>query len=355
MKFNIKMNNYNLMLLLLLCIFIIIFSMIYFENKRQRHFENMENYYKTRPKINTLYKDDNNVEISELSDYGKCLIINNEIQLCSKKENIYHEMIVHFPTQYISKNIENVVIVGGGDLMTLREVMKYKTIKKVYMLELSETIVELCKEYFNQNDFSDDNRVEIIYGDANKSIDDIIRIHKEDIDMVIVDTTEDNEANLPIDTPSFFYKCFLLLNKTGILVKNGIGFKQLFEEYDDLDTITYKINIPYFQDLYTFVIASKKSNKIKKHNIDHKKWNMYNIQTQVYNIKDHSSYIYYDEYSVGHNNDNKVSYKDYKLETGNVLLTDKDIMEENMYLFEDDNIEKNNEFIEDDIKEDLFV
>ena len=86
MNFNIKMNNYNLMLMLLLCIFIIIFSMIYFENKRQTHYENMENYYKTRPKINTLYKDDNNVEISELSDYGKCLIINNEIQLCSKKK-----------------------------------------------------------------------------------------------------------------------------------------------------------------------------------------------------------------------------------------------------------------------------
>lgn len=354
MKFNMKMNNLNLMLLLLLCIFVVIFSIIYIENKRQTYYENMENYYKTRPKINTLYQDDNNIEISELSDYGKCLIINNEIQLCSKKEKIYHEMIVHFPTQYISKKIENVVIVGGGDLMTLREVMKYKTIKKVYMLELSENIVELCKEYFNQNDFSDDERVEIIYGDANVTIDNIIKTHKEEIDMVIVDTTENNDANLPIDTPSFFYKCFLLLNETGILVKNGVSFKDLFEQYDDLDTITYHVNIPYFQDVYKFVVVSKKSNNIKKHNIDHKKWNLYNIQTNVYNIKDHSSYIYYDEYIPGHNNDNKVNYNDSSnTATGNVLLTDKDIMDENMYLFGDNinDIEEN----EEDDNNDLFV
>ena len=113
----------------------------------------MDNYESTTPHINVLYDDHSGIEISELGKYGRCLIIKNEIQLCEKDEHIYHEMIVHLPIMYIKKPLQNVVIVGGGDLMTLREVMKYNTIEKVFMLELDPTIVDLCEEYFNQSKY----------------------------------------------------------------------------------------------------------------------------------------------------------------------------------------------------------
>ena len=77
--------------------------------------------------------------------YDKCLLLNNEPQLCNNDEKEYHEIIVHFPAYYISK-IEKVLIIGGGDCMTLREVMKYPTIKRVDMLELDKQVISVSKK-----------------------------------------------------------------------------------------------------------------------------------------------------------------------------------------------------------------
>ena len=69
-------------------------------------------------------------------------------QIIANKWTKYQEKIQE---EYLKNNVEYVTIIGGGDLMTLREVMKYKTIKKVFMLELNQEIVTLCKEYFDQH------------------------------------------------------------------------------------------------------------------------------------------------------------------------------------------------------------
>jgi spermidine synthase len=319
-------------ILLLFILFLCIFLQV--KNIRQ---ESFQSFYDSRPKMNTLYYDKNGIEISELGEYGKCLVINNEIQLCEKSEPIYHEMIVHFPVQYLKKNIEKVLIVGGGDLMTLREVMKYKTIKKVYMLELSEEIVNLCKKYFDQDDFSDNEKVEIVYGDANVTIDTIIENEKLSFDMVIVDTTEDNEENLPVDRPNFFFKCFLLLNNDGILVKNGLKFKEVLESYVDLNTISYNVDIPYFQEKYMFTVAAKTANDIRKLEHNDSRWFYYSIKTEFYNPKNHNNYVIFEDY----NNTKTVKQKDTNNyanalinEEGDTLITNADLIEDNQHLLQ---------------------
>lgn len=264
--------------------------------KKNGTFEGMKNFYDNRPKSTVHYTNNDGVEIATLGNFGKCLVINNEIQLCDKTEHIYHEMIVHLPGQYVEKNIEIVVIIGGGDLMTLREVMKYRTLKKVYMLELSENIVEICKKYFKQSDFEDDDRVEIIYGDANKTIHDIIPDYKNKVDLVIVDTTEDNVDNLSIDRHPFFEKCFKLLNEDGVLVKNGLFFKHFFQDFKDLNTISYNVYIPYFQEKYVFTIVSKPTYDIRKIEVDESRWEYYDVPTKFYKMKDHNKYIIYEDY-----------------------------------------------------------
>ena len=58
----------------------------------------------------------------------RCLVLDNELQLCLSHEKKYHEFMTHFPGYYLNK-INNVLIIGGGDCMNLREVMKYNSIK----------------------------------------------------------------------------------------------------------------------------------------------------------------------------------------------------------------------------------
>tara|TARA_B100000900_G_C20555944_1_gene706829 strand:+ start:705 stop:1700 length:996 start_codon:yes stop_codon:yes gene_type:complete len=150
--------------------------------------------------------------------YDKCLLLNNEPQLCNNDEKEYHELIVHFPAYYLKK-MENVLIIGGGDCMTLREVMKYPTIKHVDMLELDKQVISVTKKYFSINAYENDPRVNIMIGDATKNIN---KLKDNTYDLIIIDTTEDGIVNLPIDEFSFYQDCKKKLKKeNSILIKNG--------------------------------------------------------------------------------------------------------------------------------------
>jgi len=283
--------------MLLFVIFLLLSTLLLHKYSSFLSKEGMNNYESTKPHINVLYGDRSGIEISELGKYGRCLIIENEVQLCEKEEHIYHEMIVHLPVMYLKKPLEYVVIIGGGDLMTLREVMKYYSIKKVFLLELDPTIVNLCEKYFNQSKYEDDSRVEIVYGDANDTIDDLLQKYKHKIDLVVVDTTENNEDNTTVDSPHFFTKCFTLLNSNGLVVKNGAFFKYMLEKFTSKFTIPYNVTIPYFQEKYYFTIASNKENNIRKVNLQMNNWKDYEIDTKFYNPKKHNKYIVYEEYN----------------------------------------------------------
>jgi spermidine synthase len=199
----------------------------------------------------------------------KCLMLGEEIQLCNASEHKYHETIVHVAASYI-KSLKNVLIIGGGDCMTLREIMKYPSINKVVMLELDKKVIDVSKKYFNVNDYQNDPRVDIIIGDATKSIHKL----KGMFDLIIIDTTEDSYNNNPIDSKEFFSICAEKLNDNGILVKNGEDMKNyinLSNIFEHTKVIKYDEKI--WGDLdYKFILASKTidfdNSKRRKHNID---------------------------------------------------------------------------------------
>lgn len=217
--------------------------------------------------------------------FDRCLFLNDELQLCQGKEHMYHETIVHYAASYI-KNINNVLIIGGGDCMTLREIMKYNSLKHVTMLELDEKVIDVSKKYFKVNDYQDDPRVNIIIGDANKNID---NVSDNFYDLIIIDTTEDSTNNSPIDKNSFILKCKKKLKiNDSILVKNGdnldnyIRMNNLFK-YTDI--IKYDINIWGGFD-YKFLLGSNSINLNKNPKYKH------NILIKYYSFKDHKKFLY---------------------------------------------------------------
>lgn len=184
--------------------------------------------------------------------FDKCLMLNNEPQLCNNDEIEYHELIVHFPAAYLSK-IDNVLIIGGGDCMTLREVMKYN-VKKVVMLELDQEVINTSKKYFNQSDYKNDSRVNIIIGDATKSIK---KLPNNSFDLVIIDTTEDSGNNSPIDDIKFIKDCHSKTVENGVFIKNGENQKNIVsvsEVFKFMDM--FVINKVTFLGDYKFILGS---------------------------------------------------------------------------------------------------
>lgn len=243
----------------------------FYEKERKKEYSKEVKRYKTQMNLlkellsiphTTLYSGKSKYQKIEVIDMAKnrfhmkrCLILDDEAQLCREDEHIYHEALVHVPASYVEK-VENVLIIGGGDCMTLREVMKYPTLKNVTMLELDKKVVDVCKKYFDVNTFENDKRAKIIYGDALKTIQ---QISNKSCDLIIIDLTEDNTNNSPIDSMNFYKICQTKMKKNAIFVKNGNVTENIIQQSFP-ETALYNIHYPLFAGRYDFIIGTYNRN-----------------------------------------------------------------------------------------------
>jgi len=125
------------------------------------------------------------IVVFESPDFGRILVLDNIVQLTEKDEFFYHEMLTHV-AMHVHPNPKRVVVIGGGDGGTVREVLKHDTVEKVYLAELDKKVIEVAKEYlpFVACAF-DDPRLEIHITDGSEFIKEA-----KDIDIVIVDSTD---------------------------------------------------------------------------------------------------------------------------------------------------------------------
>lgn len=236
-----------------------------------------------------------------LKSKNKCLLLNDEIQLCTDYEQKYHEFIVHFPAAYIS-SLKTVLIIGGGDLMTLREVMKYN-VQRVDMLELDEMVINASLNFFKESNiskFENDKRVHIHIGDAFKTIHNLKDVK---YDLIIADLTEDSNTSSPAETSQFWKVCKSLMKPSGILIKNGYTSKDMSKKikkrkeniFNYLVDIfknvgIYKIITPeFYEDSYYKFIMCSDFYKLDDNILNNE---TKSLALKKYNYKDHSKYIH---------------------------------------------------------------
>lgn len=132
------------------------------------------------------------IDIIESFYYGRCLVLDGKMQCSQVDEFIYHEALIH-PPMITHPNPKNIIIIGGGDLAALREILKYKGVEKVVLVDIDNRVVELCKQHlpsFHQNVFND-KRVQILNLDGRRYIED----SDEKFDVVIIDISEPLEGS----------------------------------------------------------------------------------------------------------------------------------------------------------------
>ena len=85
------------------------------------------------------------------SDYR--LYLNNNLQFSSADEYRYHEALVH-PVMSIAKNVKHVLVLGGGDGLAVREILKYKDVEKVTLVDLDQGMTKLFQTNKVLTDFN---------------------------------------------------------------------------------------------------------------------------------------------------------------------------------------------------------
>ena len=83
------------------------------------------------------------IDVFESPEFGRFLTLDGYMMLTEKDEFIYHEMITHVPMA-IHPNPKHILVIGGGDGGTVRELLKYDCAERIDLVEIDEEVVEVC-------------------------------------------------------------------------------------------------------------------------------------------------------------------------------------------------------------------
>ena len=132
------------------------------------------------------------IEMVARPNWGIACYMDNVMQSCEVDEKLYHETLVHPAMSTV--NAKRVMIIGGGEGATLREVLKWPTVEKVDMYEWDKEVVELFKTKYPQwaKGAWEDKRLQIYYNDIFEVI---MKPPAETYDVIIIDLFDPCEEN----------------------------------------------------------------------------------------------------------------------------------------------------------------
>ncbi len=158
------------------------------------------------------------VRVYDTEAYGKMLAIDNMIMCTERDEAHYHEMITH-PALQLHGNPKKVLIIGGGDGGTAREVLKYPSLEKVTMVEIDETVIEAAKQFLPTMACQFGNpKLDLKVGDG---IDYVAKAPSESFDVIIVDGSDPEGPAKGLFSKEFWQNCHRCLKADGIVVTQG--------------------------------------------------------------------------------------------------------------------------------------
>ena len=126
-------------------------------------------------------------------DLGEFLVLDGQLQSASVDEFIYHECLVQ-PAMVSHPDPRRVLILGGGEGATLREVLRHPSVERVVMVEIDDQVVKLCQCYlpaYSAGAFQDP-RTQLVIGCARAWLENT----SERFDVIISDLTEPEEGSL---------------------------------------------------------------------------------------------------------------------------------------------------------------
>jgi spermidine synthase len=211
----------------------------------------------------TAFQD---VEIVETRSFGRALFLDGAPQSAVADEYVYHEALVH-PALVAHPAPKRVLIAGGGEGATLREVLRHRSVTRAVMVDIDDAAVDACRRYLPawQQGAFDDPRLELVHADARQ----VLADSREQFDSVIVDITDPlaGGPSYRLFTREFYELVAARLSPGGALAvqaeSTDIGVwdahlavihtvRQVFRH-----VAPYRAHVPSFSESWGFLVASQ--------------------------------------------------------------------------------------------------
>jgi len=233
------------------------------------------------------------VDVVDTKGHGKMLLNDGLIMVTERDEFAYHDMIAHVPL-FVHPKPKNVLVIGGGDGGTAREVLRHSSVEKCTMVEIDGMVVEACREHIPQTSKDLDHpKMNLIIGDGVE----FVRNTDEKFDVIIVDSTDPIGPAQPLFGEAFYQDVFNCLADDGIVVSQGESSWYAMEIQQSLLKVLNAVfpnnylysfsNLTYPGGLWSFTFASKKYHPVN--DFDAQRVESSGLEFDYYNAALHSA------------------------------------------------------------------
>ncbi|OED36918.1 spermidine synthase [PVC group bacterium (ex Bugula neritina AB1)] len=209
------------------------------------------------------------VEVVETKGFGRMLFNDNIAMVSEKDEFIYHDMLTHVPL-FTHPSPQNVLVIGGGDGGTIREVLRHSSVKKATLVEIDECVVKACEEFMPQlSSALKDKKCHVLFEDGAKFVEET----DEKFDIILVDSTDPLGPSVPLFNTKFYKNVYRILNEDGIVVSQAESpyyyekeqtnlLRTIKSIFDNLYLYKYS-NLIYPGGMWCFAMGTKKYNPLE--------------------------------------------------------------------------------------------
>jgi spermidine synthase len=209
--------------------------------------------------------------------FGKVLFLDRKIQSAQVDEYVYHESLVH-PAMMTHTKPQRILVLGGGEGATLREVYRHSTVESITMVDIDEELVGICRKHLPEwsEGAYEDERTRLVIGDARQFVEET----QDRFDVIISDLTEplEESPSVFLFTKEFYEKINKILYDNGVFVMQAGSTDPTYHEFFTSCAKTlgsvFPIVRPYWTFVFSFagpwgfVVASKKEDPLDLENND---------------------------------------------------------------------------------------
>lgn len=220
--------------------------------------------WKIRQIIHRETTDYQALSIVDTVEFGRALVLDGNVQTTVGDEFFYHEMIAHVPL-FTHPAPRRVLIIGGGDGGTVREVVKHAGVSQVDLVEIDKQVIINCRRYLPELSCQLDNpKVNLIIDDGREYVKNCPNLY----DIVIIDSCDPVGPAAGLFRHSFYEQVHRLLRDDGLMVaqtQSPLFNRELVRAVNRSlgrlfpYTSVYLTTVPtYMSSFWTFTMASKK-------------------------------------------------------------------------------------------------
>ena len=262
----------------------------------EAHTPNVHFSIRVSRRIHSERSDYQQIDVYDSPEFGRFFTLDGVVMVTEKDEFIYHEMITHVPMA-AAPGVKHVLVVGGGDGGTVRELTRYPAIESIDMVDIDRRVVEVCKEYTPFTSCKlNDPRVSLYFEDGINYV-----AGKENkYDLIIVDSTDPISVGEGLFTSEFYKSCHRALKENGILVNQHESpyyditskamkraHQRIKEHFSPICCRVYQAFIPTYQSGHWLFGFADKLGLIDPLVFDDAKWNALGLETGYYNTELH--------------------------------------------------------------------